>query len=159
MSILPNVISIGVSLASKAHWTIAMKKLLKERWTWQPHPHASIHRPISIQQKFFKHLSTTQKIDINCIKLITKVVCKVHCFQQWLCMFPRTQMWPNIRYSFIMVLLYMNKALQAAVILWQGYIPEKCCANQNHANRTQNYYTKQSISWGLGDWQPPHILV
>jgi len=83
MSILPNVISIGVSLASKADWTIAMKKLLKERWTWQPHPHASIHRPISIQQKFFKHLSTTQKIDINCMKLITMVVGKVHCFQQW----------------------------------------------------------------------------
>jgi len=40
----------------------------------------------------------------------------------------------------------MNKALQAAVILRQGYIPEKCCAN-----RTQNSHTKQSISWGLGD--------
>jgi len=50
-----------------------------------------------------------------------------------------------------MVQLYMNKALQAAVILWQGYIPEKCCANQNRANRTQYSHTKQSISWGSGD--------
>ena len=149
MSILPNVISIGVSLASKAHWAVAMKKLLKERWTGQPHPHASIHRPISIQQKFFKHLSTTQKIYINYIKLITMVLSKVRCFQQWLCMFPMTQMWTNIRHSIIMVQLYMNKALQAAVCVCQGYIPEKHCANQNHTNQTQNSPYKTEYFLGV----------
>jgi len=58
-----------------------------------------------------------------------------------------------------MVQLCMNKALQAAFILWQGYIPEKCCANQNHANRTQNSHTKHSISWGLGGLTTSSYIV
>jgi hypothetical protein len=43
----------------------------------------------------------------------------------------------------------MNKALQATVTIWQGYIPEICCAHQNHTNWKQNSHTKQSTSWRL----------
>jgi len=43
---------------------------------------------------------------------------------------------------------------QAGLVLRQGYIPEKCRANQNCAKWTQNSHWKQCISWGLRDWQP-----
>jgi len=37
-------------------------------------------------------------------------------------------------------------AIQAGLILCQGYFPEK-----HYANQTQNFHLKQCISWGLGD--------
>lgn len=37
-----------------------------------------------------------------------------------------------------------RSAVQAGLILRQGYIPEKRCANQ-----TQNSHLKQCIPWGL----------
>lgn len=46
---LPDVISIWVSSSAKTHWTVAVKKLLKEGTTGQPHPASSIHTPICIK--------------------------------------------------------------------------------------------------------------
>ena len=33
-----------------------------------------------------------------------------------------------------------------------GYVPEKCCTNQNTVYWTQSCHLKQCIIWGLGDW-------
>jgi len=43
-------------------------------------------------------------------------------------------------------------AIQAGLILCQGYFPDKCSTN-----KTQNPHLKQCISWGLVDWQPRPI--
>jgi len=40
--------------------------------------------------------------------------------------------------------------VQAGLILCQGYILEKCFANQNRENQTQNSHLKQCISGGYG---------
>jgi hypothetical protein len=45
-----------------------------------------------------------------------------------------------------------RNAVQASVILRQGYVPEKHCANQ-----TQHSHLKRCVSGGLGNWQPHPI--
>jgi hypothetical protein len=43
--------------------------------------------------------------------------------------------------------------LQAGLVLHQGYMSEKHCANQ-----TRSFHLKQCIFCGLGDWKPHPIV-
>lgn len=54
--VLPNIVSVRIRLAAESHRAVAVEKLLKKRAARQPHPHARVYRPISVQQKLVKDL-------------------------------------------------------------------------------------------------------
>ena len=62
----------------------------------------------------------------------------------------------HINTCLIAVFICINTYTQAGLVFCQGYISEKCCANQ-----IQNFHLKHCISWGLGDWQPhpKHCMI
>ena len=47
---------------------------------------------------------------------------------------------------------FKKAVLQAGLILGQGYIPEKRCANQNHTSQTQNSHLKLCIFYTAYDY-------
>lgn len=64
----PNEIAVRVSASAETHWTVAMKELLKERATGEPHPAACVHAPVGIQKKLLKHLSIITTITLQPIR-------------------------------------------------------------------------------------------
>jgi len=62
--ILPDVVSIWISFASKLDWTVKREKLLEERGAGHPHPRAGIHRPIGVKHQLFKDLNFKDNISV-----------------------------------------------------------------------------------------------
>lgn len=62
---IPYVISIRVSASAKTHRTVTVEELLEERAAGEPHPTASVHAPVCIQQQLLKHLRTHNKPQVN----------------------------------------------------------------------------------------------
>lgn len=57
---LPDVVAVRVRLLAELYRAVAMEELLEERAARQPHPHARVHRPVSVQQEFVEHLRSKQ---------------------------------------------------------------------------------------------------
>lgn len=62
---IPYVISVGVSASAKTHRAVTVEELLEERAAGEPHPTASVHAPVCIQQQLLKHLRTHNKPQVN----------------------------------------------------------------------------------------------
>lgn len=56
----PDIIAVRIRLSAESHGTVAVEKLLKERATRQPHPHASIDRPVGVQEQLIEYLQLIQ---------------------------------------------------------------------------------------------------
>lgn len=59
---LPYVVSVRVSLPAKPDGTVAVEELLEKGRTRQPHPHAGVYWPVSVKEKFIKHLKGKMKV-------------------------------------------------------------------------------------------------